>query len=116
MSVLRTIVESTRREVEERKRTRPVAELEARLSDAPAVRSLYDAMGRGFGVVAEYKRRSPSGGDSDPDNLSRAQAIYAETPWVVAVSVLTDGPYFGGSVDDLVTARTKIGKPVLRKD
>jgi indole-3-glycerol phosphate synthase len=116
MSVLRTIVDSTRKEVEGRRRTRPVSELEARLRDAPAVRSLYDAMGRGFGVVAEYKRRSPSGGDSDAENLSRAQAIYAETPWIVAASVLTDGPYFGGSVEDLVTARATIGKPILRKD
>jgi indole-3-glycerol phosphate synthase len=115
MSVLGAIVASTRREVAERRRARPISELEARLRDAPPVRSLYDAMGR-FGVVAEYKRRSPSGGPSDPENLERAQGTYAETPWIVAVSVLTDGPYFGGSVDDLDVARARIGKPILRKD
>ena len=116
MSVLGTIVESTRAEVAKRRRERPIAELEARLRDAPEVRSLYDAMGRGFGVVAEYKRRSPSGGASNPENLGRALGTYAETPWIIAVSVLTDGPYFGGSLDDLGVARSRVGKPILRKD
>jgi len=116
MSVLGTIVESTRARVAERRRARPVEELYARLRDAPEVRSLHDAIARGFGVIAEHKRRSPSGGPSDPENVSRAFATYAEVPWIVAVSVLTDEPYFDGSVEDLVTARERVKKPILRKD
>jgi indole-3-glycerol phosphate synthase len=116
MSVLGTIVESTRARVAERRRIRPIDELSARLRDAPEPRSLHDAIARGFGVIAEHKRRSPSGGPSDPENLSRAYAAYAEAPWVVAVSVLTDEPYFGGSIDDLGVARERVKKPVLRKD
>jgi indole-3-glycerol phosphate synthase len=116
MSVLGTIVESTRARVAERRRARPIDELRARLRDAPEPRSLHDAIARGFGVVAEHKRRSPSGGPSDPENLSRAYAAYAEAPWIVAVSVLTDEPYFGGSVEDLGVARERVKKPVLRKD
>ncbi len=91
-------------------------ELTARLRDAPAVNSLHDAIARGFGVIAEHKRRSPSGGPSDAENLSRAYSTYAETPWIVAVSVLTDEPYFDGSVDDLGVARERVKKPILRKD
>ena len=82
----------------------------------PPVRSLHDAIARGFGVIAEHKRRSPSGGPSNPENLARAYQTYATTPWVVAVSVLTDEDYFGGSIDDLLIARERVGKPVLRKD
>ena len=116
MSVLGTIVESTRARIAERRRVRPIEELTARLRDAPEPRSLHDAIAKGFGVIAEHKRRSPSGGASDPENLSRAYAAYAEAPWVVAVSVLTDEPYFDGSIDDLGVARERVKKPVLRKD
>ncbi len=77
---------------------------------------MHDAIARGFGVIAEHKRRSPSGGSSDPENLSLAYAAYAEARWVVGVSVLTDEPYFGGSIDDLGVARERVKKPVLRKD
>jgi len=116
MSVLATIVESTRARVVERRRTRPIEELYARLKDAPPVRSLHDAIARQFGVIAEHKRRSPSGGASDPENLALAYATYADVPWVVAVSVLTDEPYFDGSIDDLPVARERVKKPILRKD
>jgi indole-3-glycerol phosphate synthase len=116
MSVLGTIVESTRARVAERRRTRPIEDLYARLRDAPPVRSLHDALVGGFGVIAEHKRRSPSGGASDPENLRAAYATYAEVPWIVAVSVLTDEPYFDGSIDDLGVARERVSKPILRKD
>jgi indole-3-glycerol phosphate synthase len=116
MSVLDAIVANTRRRVAERRAARPLPELQARLADAPKVRSLHDALGRGFGVIAEHKRRSPSGGDSNPENLAAAYETYARTPWVVAVSVLTDEDYFGGSIEDLAVARASVGKPVLRKD
>ena len=52
----------------------------------------------------------------DPRNVAAAFDTYAELPWVVAVSVLTDEDYFGGSTDDLGVARDKTKKPILRKD
>jgi indole-3-glycerol phosphate synthase len=116
MTVLDTIVASTRSRIEERRRVRPLSELEARSRDAPPVRSLHDAIAKGFGVVAEHKRRSPSGGPSDGENLAAAYSTYAETPWIVAVSVLTDEPFFDGSIDDLAVARERVKKPILRKD
>ncbi len=116
MSVLSAIVGNTRRRVAEREAALPLAEVRARIADAPPVRSFHDALSNGFGVIAEHKRRSPSGGASRPENVARAYATYAETPWVVAVSVLTDEDYFDGKLADLSAARTLVKKPVLRKD
>jgi indole-3-glycerol phosphate synthase len=67
-------------------------------------------------VIAEVKRRSPSAGaireDLDPGERA---ALYAEHG-AAAISVLTDGPYFGGSIQDLCAAARRASVPVLRKD
>jgi indole-3-glycerol phosphate synthase len=67
-------------------------------------------------VIAEVKRRSPSAGPirEDLDPAERA-ALYAEHG-AAAISVLTDGPYFGGSIQDLRAAVQRSSVPVLRKD
>jgi len=116
MSFLDGIVANTVDRVAERRARTPVPELEARIRDAAPVRSFYDAIAKGFGVIAEHKRRSPSGGAMAEKNVAAAFETYAELPWVAAVSVLTDEDYFGGSTADLVAGRERTGKPVLRKD
>ncbi|HVU00928.1 MAG TPA: indole-3-glycerol phosphate synthase TrpC [Polyangiaceae bacterium] len=116
MGILDAIVEKTRLRVEERRSRTPERELRARLKDAPPTRSFSEALTRGFGVIAEHKRRSPSGGPSNPKNVHECLGAYAETPWIRAVSVLTDEDYFDGRLDDLRVARETVGKPVLRKD
>lgn len=67
-------------------------------------------------MVAEIKRRSPSKGDLfadlDPAVLARQYALGGAS----CLSVLTDEPHFGGSIDDLRTARSAVDLPVLRKD
>jgi indole-3-glycerol phosphate synthase len=67
-------------------------------------------------VIAEVKRRSPSAGAirEDLDPADRAQ-LYASAG-AAAISVLTDGPYFGGSLADLADAARRVSVPVLRKD
>ncbi len=116
MSILTAIVENTVRRVAERRVRVPEGELAARIRHAAPTRSFRDAIARGFGVIAEHKRRSPSGGPMEPSNVARAYETYAAAPWVVALSVLTDEDYFAGSLDDLGVARERVKKPILRKD
>lgn len=67
-------------------------------------------------VIAEVKRRSPSAGiireDLDPGDRAALYAAHG----AAAISVLTDGPYFGGSVQDLRDAASRCPLPLLRKD
>jgi indole-3-glycerol phosphate synthase len=72
--------------------------------------------GRNVAVIAEVKRRSPSAGSirEDLDPGERA-ARYADHG-AAAISVLTDGPFFGGSVEDLRLAASMAHVPILLKD
>lgn len=71
---------------------------------------------RGMGVIAEIKRASPSIGairdDLDPSELAASYVRGTAS----AVSVLTDGPFFHGSREDLEEVRSTVSVPVLRKD
>ena len=71
---------------------------------------------KGFGIIAEIKAKSPSMGRMDPANVRKAIEVYDSSPVVRALSVLTDKPYFGGSLEKLGEYRRKTGKPILRKD
>ena len=68
------------------------------------------------GIIAEFKRRSPSKGFiKEKADVVSIVGGYSENG-AAAVSVLTDRDYFGGSLDDLVQARKVSGVPLLRKD
>ncbi|MDH3684192.1 MAG: indole-3-glycerol phosphate synthase TrpC, partial [Acidimicrobiia bacterium] len=77
-------------------------------------RALLDASG--LGVISEIKRRSPSRGDINPGVDVAEWAAAYERGGATCLSVLTDGEFFGGSGDDLATARAAVAIPVLRKD
>jgi indole-3-glycerol phosphate synthase len=115
-SILERILARTREEVAARKRDRPLPSLDG-ISPARRAGSFTDAIGApGVGVIAEFKRRSPSAGPlrEHPD-LQLIVRSY-ERGGACAVSVLTDGPHFGGSLDDLRAARAACTLPLLRKD
>lgn len=67
-------------------------------------------------VIAEMKRRSPSKGDLAPDLDPAATALAYERGGAVALSVLTDNPFFGGRASDISEAREATRLAVLRKD
>jgi len=117
-TVLDRILAQTREEVARRKRDTPLPEHASGEHTAPAGdRSLRDALrAPGIGVIAEFKRRSPSAGTlrDDPDLLQIVDAY--QRGGAVAVLVLTEGPNFGGSLEDLRAARAACRLPLLRKD
>lgn len=87
--------------------------------DAPLARDFAGGLRRVDGrlaVVAEIKRRSPSKGDLALHLDPAVSAKAYESGGAAALSVLTDRPFFGGSVDDLERARSAVELPVLRKD
>jgi len=84
---------------------------------APTPRSLAAALSApGLSAIAEVKRCSPSQGAIRPDADAAAIARGYEQAGAAAISVLTDGPHFGGSLADLAAVRDAVGCPVLRKD
>jgi indole-3-glycerol phosphate synthase len=91
------------------------AALWAKAESLHPARSLAGAL-KGGAIIAEMKRRSPSGGllraELDPVTLSQGYAASG----AAAISVLTDGPDFGGSLDDLAAVRAVLDIPLLRKD
>lgn len=115
-TVLERILSETRAEVQRRKLATPLAALEATAPMAPR-RPFAQALAQpGMAVIAEFKRRSPSAGSlhEDPD-LPQIVGAY-ERGGARALSVLTEEPNFGGSLEDLQAAKTRCSLPVLRKD
>lgn len=114
--VLASIVRTKIDEVDRLKSRRRV--LESRVVEAPPPRGFRRALtpGTHVALVAECKRRSPGAGDIRPDlDPARLTRGY-ERAGAAALSVLTDGDYFGGSLDDLRAVASSTDIPLLRKD
>lgn len=116
MSVLTRILEEANLEVSRRKQMVPLSELQAESTHMPR-RDFRGALDRpGIGVIAEFKRRSPSAGRLRADaDVAKIAAAY-ERGGASAMSVLTEEPNFDGSLDDLRAAKAACGLPILRKD
>jgi indole-3-glycerol phosphate synthase len=97
---------------------RSVDRLVEQVGDLDQTRGFRAALARAdhLGVISEIKRKSPSKGDLNADLDPMALARDYERGGASCLSVLTDVEYFGGSVDDLQTARAACQLPVIRKD
>ncbi|MFM8869546.1 MAG: indole-3-glycerol phosphate synthase TrpC, partial [Candidatus Nanopelagicus sp.] len=114
-NVLTSIIEGVLEDVE--KRARPIKQLQDQLQDAPVLRGAYQSLSKpGMRLIAEVKRASPSKGElaviEDPQSLA---AKYQEGG-ADLISVLTEERRFKGSIADLISVRSTIKLPVLRKD
>lgn len=119
-TILDEIVATKREEIAARKAVRPLDELRAAVDDAPPPRNFLQALTRQTGerirLIAEVKKASPSQGllraDFDPVEIAQ---VY-ERHGAACISVLTDEPYFQGSLEYLRDVRAAVQIPVLRKD
>jgi indole-3-glycerol phosphate synthase len=116
--VLGAILARTREGVAAERGRRPLGPDHPSVREAPAVRPFAAALARpgGLHVIAEHKRRSPSRGVLREDLAPADVARGYERAGAAAISVLTDGPAFGGSLLHLEEARAATALPVLRKD
>jgi indole-3-glycerol phosphate synthase len=116
--ILDDILQETRRALSLAQGQTTLAELEDQAAKAPPVRDFGAALRPRAGVacIAEFKRRSPSKGWIKQDASPAKVAAAYQAAGAAALSVLTDGPFFGGSLEDLRQVRASVDIPVLRKD
>ena len=116
--ILDDILQRTRGDLAARRERVPQAALEEACLNRPPARDLAAALRRPGVVscIAEHKRRSPSAGwIREGSDAAEIAAAYARAG-AAAISMLTDEPFFGGSLEDLRRARAVVEIPILRKD
>jgi indole-3-glycerol phosphate synthase len=115
--MIEQLIAGAREGVEARRREVSQADLESRLSGRGEDRPFNEALVRpGLSLIAEFKRRSPSAGELSVGADVAEQVGAYERGGAAALSVLTDEPHFGGSLEDLRAARAACGLPIIRKD
>lgn len=120
-TILQQIIMSKEGEIESARLRVPEAELRSIAKDIGPKRPFAEALRQAHlksqvGIIAEIKRASPSRGNIRAELDPADYAARYEAGGAVAVSVLTDMPYFNGSISDLRQARMACSLPVLRKE
>lgn len=118
MTILDTIVQQKRKEVAAAKALVSIGELEKGLHFERTCTSLKDRFLKSAtpGIIAEFKRQSPSKGIINGNVLPQEVGKGYENAGAFAMSVLTDTEFFGGTAADLVAVRKEVQLPLLRKD
>lgn len=118
--ILTTIIEHKRVEVETQKQLQPagkLTEIIGQRNPQSARHSLRQALAASTtGIIAEFKRRSPSKGWINREAKPEEVIPQYEAAGASALSILTDEAFFAGTLDDLTVARPLTGLPILRKD
>ncbi len=115
--ILSEIIANKRFEVDLQKQTISLEQLQEGVSECAPTRSMKQALAASpTGIIAEFKRRSPSKGwIKQQARVEEIVPAYAQAG-ASALSILTDEKYFGGSFGDIRTARLLVDLPILRKD
>jgi indole-3-glycerol phosphate synthase len=117
MNILDLIITDKKIEVNQRKRIFPSAYWESSPLFERKTKSLAKSLkASNSGIIAEHKRRSPSKQNINSSLSVEKVASGYESAGVCGMSILTDGKYFGGSLDDLTIARAVSDFPLLRKE
>lgn len=117
MNILDRIVADIRKDLHFKKQIFPVSYWESSPLFARPVYSLSQSVRKSaVGIIAEHKRRSPSKQAINLDLRVSDVAMGYESAKVSGMSVLTNLQYFGGSLDDLLQARSVCELPLLRKE
>lgn len=117
MNILDKIVIDKRKEVDLKKGLIPTKQLEESVLFDRETVSLSKALRHSTsGIIAEHKRRSPSKSVINQNLNVQDVATGYQNAGVCGMSVLTDGKYFGGALDDLLLARASCNLPLLRKE
>lgn len=117
MNILDKIVADKRVEVDFKKSLIPTKQLEQSVLFHKQTTSLATKLRHSeTGIIAEHKRRSPSKLVINQNLNVFDVAKGYEDAGVCGMSVLTDAKYFGGSLDDLLTAKASCNLPLLRKE
>lgn len=115
--ILSEIIANKRFEVDLQKQAISIGQLREAIEGVPPSRSMKKALASSdSGIIAEFKRRSPSKGwikqEACPEEIVPS---YVEAG-ASALSILTDEKFFGGNLKDIRTARPLVNIPILRKD
>ena len=115
--ILSEIIANKRIEVELQKQSITIEQLYEGVSDAPPTRSMKQALATSSsGIIAEFKRRSPSKGwikeTASPEKIIPDYAAAGAS----VLSILTDEKFFGGTLRDIRIARPLVDLPILRKE
>ena len=117
MNILDKIIADKHKELVLKKLVVPVSQLEqSALFERETVSLAEKLRTSKTGIIAEHKRRSPSKSVINQDLNVEDVAKGYEDAGISGMSVLTDGKYFGGSLDDLLYARAAVKMPLLRKE
>ncbi|MBL0130609.1 MAG: indole-3-glycerol phosphate synthase TrpC [Chitinophagaceae bacterium] len=118
-TILEAILSAKRKEVEKFKPMSPIARFEKegffwQISNRSLVQRLL--MPGSTGIIAEFKRKSPSKGWFKTKELEVEPVVVSYNKFAAGISVLTDDEFFGGDLDDLIQTKVISDIPVLRKD
>ncbi len=115
--ILYEILAHKRFEVDRMKLNIPQMQLEDAIERAPVVPSMRESLEKSSsGIIAEFKRRSPSKGWIHKDARPVDIILGYDQAGAAALSILTDEAFFGGTLSDIKAIASQVTAPILRKE